>query len=323
MGKGEQQPRLGDVAVVIPTIGRPTLTGSVAAVLGDVGVGEVVVVADGEVEAVRALLSVFADDPRLRIVAGPGRGPAWARQRGTEVSTAPIVLFLDDDVFPSPGLASAHARRHGDREDLVVVGYMPVGEPYLTAATARVYANDYLLACRQLDEDPGRILTDLWAGNVSLPRAAIENVPLVVADSPYLRREDQEFGLRCARAGLTGVFDRSLTAEHQFERSLRQFLISAREQALEFAQIREQYPELADDDAGARQADRLLASLRKVASVPPIGYALRGAAHAGVFVAGRVGADRFEEHGVALLRMLVQHDAAERGRATDSGSRSL
>ncbi|MEP6623491.1 MAG: glycosyltransferase family 2 protein [Acidimicrobiia bacterium] len=322
MSNGELQPRRG-VAVVIPTIGRPTLVGSVAAVLGDVGVDEVVVVADGEGDEVRAGLSEFADEPRLRIVAGAGRGAAWARQRGAEVTTAPIVLFLDDDVFPSPGLASAHARRHGDREDLVVVGYMPVGEPYLTAATARVYANDYLMACRHLDEDPGRILTDLWAGNLSLSRTTIEKVPLVVADSPYLRREDQEFGLRCARAGLTGVFDRSLTAEHQFNRSLRQFLTSAREQALEIAQMREQYPEVPDHDAGATQVDGLLGLLRKAASVPPFGYALRGAAHAGVIGAGRIGAVRFEAHGVALLRMLVQHDAAARGRATGSGSRSL
>ncbi len=300
--------------MIIPTVGRPTLARAVASVLDDVGVEEVVVVADGRPEVVHAELSEFADNPRVRIIPGDGQGPAWARQRGAEQSTAPILLFLDDDVFPSPGLASAHARRHRERDDLIVIGYMPVGEAYLTAATARVYANDYLLACRQLEEEPDRILNDLWAGNISMSRASVEKVPLVAADAPYLRREDQEFGLRCARAGLTGVFDRSLTAEHQFERSLRQFLTTASEQAVEIARMRAHYPELGDRDAGARPVQGLVSWTRKAAGARPIGSALRGVTRAGVFVAGRLGANRLEDHGVALLRMLVQRDALDRAR---------
>ncbi len=295
--------------MVIPTIGRPTLPATVASVLEDGGVEEVVIVADARAEVVHAQLSEFADDPRVRIVPGDGWGAARARQRGTQVSTAPIVLFLDDDVFPSPGLASAHARRHRDQEGLVVIGYMPVGEAYLRAATARVYADDYLFTCEQLEEEPDRILNDLWAGNVSMSRASIERVPPVAATSPYQRREDQEFGLRCARAGLTGVFDRSLIAEHQFERSLRQFLATASEQAVEIAQMRAQYPELGDQEAGTRPEHRLVVWARQAAGIRLFGLALRGVAYAGVFLAARLGARRLEDHGVVLLRTLVQRQA--------------
>ncbi len=295
--------------MVIPTIGRPTLPATVASVLEDVAVEEVVIVADARADVVHAQLSEFADDPRVRIVPGDGWGAAQARQRGTQVSTAPIVLFLDDDVFPSPGLASAHARRHRDQEDLVVIGYMPVGESYLRAATARVYADDYLFACKQLEDEPDRILNDLWAGNVSMSRASIGRIPPLVAVSQYQRREDQEFGLRCARAGLTGVFDRSLIAEHQFERSLRQFLTAASEQAVEIEQMRAQYPELGAREAGARPEHRLVVWARQAAGIRPFGFALRGVGYAGVFLAARLGARRLENHGVVLLRTLVQREA--------------
>src|SRR2546423_1726280 len=85
---------------------------------------------------------------------------------------------------------------------------------------------------------------------ISQPRARAERVPLGSADSDYWCREAQAVGLRCARAGLTGVFDRSLRAEHRFERSLPSFLALARVQALELEAMRRQYPELTDD-AGA------------------------------------------------------------------------
>lgn len=278
--------------------------------LHDAEVAEIVVVADGNPDAVRTLLHEFVGDRRVEIVTGPGRGAAWARQRGAEVSTSPVMLFLDDDVLPSPGLAAAHARWHRGRTDLVVMGFMPVGHDFLTSATARIYAHDYLAACRALDDDPERVLTDLWAGNMSISRAVIERVPLVDPESPCRRREDQDFGLRCLRAGLVGVFDRTLTAEHQFERSLDQFLATAHEQAQELAWLRAQYPELGDHDAGAQPVPNLVAKLRVLARVPGCGRAVRGTARVGVTVAGRVGADRWEDHGVALLRTLAQDRSA-------------
>src|SRR5690349_22590049 len=207
------------VAVVIPTVGRPTVSEIVTRVLADDVVTEVVVVADRNVGSVRTALAAV-DDGRLTVVEGPGRGASWARQRGVESSSAPVVLFLDDDVVPMVGLASGHADHH-DVPDRVVVGFMPVSDEYRRrSATARVYGNDYLASCAEIERDPTRILSDLWAGNVSLRRESAERVPLASADADVRYREDQAFGLRCARAGLTGVFDRSLRAEHRFERPL-------------------------------------------------------------------------------------------------------
>jgi glycosyltransferase involved in cell wall biosynthesis len=298
--------------VIIPTVGRHTLAESVTRVLDDDGVTEVVVVADRDGEHVRAALRALGDDARLTIVDGPGRGASWARQRGVEATTAPVLLFLDDDVLPMVGLASAHARHHGV-PDRIVVGFMPVSDDCRrTSATARVYGNDYLAACAEIERDPARILGDLWAGNVSLSRASAERVPLASADPDIRHREDQAFGLRCARAGLTGIFDRSLRAEHQFERSLPAFLTAAREQVAELEQLRDLFPELADHDAGASPATRASAWLLRAATLRPLDVAIRGAVRTGSRVAGVVGAAHLEDQGVALLRALVQQDEGGR-----------
>jgi len=316
MGEGRAARHERDVAVVIPTVGRPTLARAVVALLADDAVAEVVVVADRDHAAVRSSLAGLTGDARVRIVEGPGRGAGWARQRGVESSSAPILLFLDDDVLPTVGLASAHARHHLE-PDRVVVGYMPVGDAYRRrSATARVYGNDYLAACDELERDPTRVLTDLWAGNVSMTRASAERVPLAAADADFRRREDQVFGLRCARAGLTGVFDRTLGAEHQFERSVAAFLTAARDQALEFDAMRARFPELAADDAGAVAPTGVAARLIGATARPRWGSVLRGAVRASTGVAHVVHAWRVEEQGVALLRALVQEQArAEVARA--------
>jgi hypothetical protein len=305
-----------DVAVIIPTVGRHTLSESVALVLADDVVTEVMVVADRDGEVVRAALASFSDDARLTIVDGAGRGASWARQRGAEETTAPVLLFLDDDVLPMNGLATAHARYH-DVDDLVVVGFMPVSDECRRgSATARVYGNDYLAACAEIERDPARILGDLWAGNVSLSRASVERVPLASADAEVWHREDQAFGLRCARAGLTAVFDRSLRAEHQFERSLPAFLAAAQEQASELEQLRALFPELADHDAGASRGRGVSAWLLRAATRRPLDVAIRGAARVGSRLAGAVGAAHLEDQGVALLRDLVQQDARGRRNRT-------
>ncbi|MGW0803838.1 glycosyltransferase family 2 protein [Nonomuraea sp. NPDC002799] len=116
------------ITVVIPTIGRRTLAGTLAAVGAGV---PVIVVDDRKVGApTRAdgsgtgmpfvgggartkehdvRLPVFSDDVpgHVRIVPSGGRGPAAARNAGWRAADTPWVVFLDDDVIPSRGWAEA------------------------------------------------------------------------------------------------------------------------------------------------------------------------------------------------------------------------
>lgn len=65
------------------------------------------------------------------------------------------------------------------------------------------------------------------------------------ANAPRLGyHSDQVFGLRCLRAGLTGVFDRSLVSEHRHERDLDTFLRQARTSGSARRTVEELFPDL-------------------------------------------------------------------------------
>lgn len=90
-----------DYAVVVPTIGRVSL----APLLRALGSGpgplprEVILVND---RPPRPLDLPPESRLRLSVIAGAGRGPAAARNRGWRATGAEWVAFLDDDVLPDP-----------------------------------------------------------------------------------------------------------------------------------------------------------------------------------------------------------------------------
>ena len=180
--------------VVIPTAGRASLAAlldSLAAADGPPP-SEVLIVDDrGDAESPLPLGrqdSLLAS--RTRIVRGPSRGPAAARNAGWRAGAAEWVAFLDDDVICAPGWLRALA---GDLD-----------VPSSVAATqGRI----------TVPRPPGRRPTD-WERNV----AGLEHARWATADMAYRRsvlvavggfderfprayREDADLGLRVTRAG--------------------------------------------------------------------------------------------------------------------------
>jgi histidinol-phosphate phosphatase family protein len=93
--------------VVIPTTGRPSL-GALLRTLaaGDGLPPERVLLVDDRRDRSRPLVAARDAGPladRVYVLAGPARGPAAARNRGWRAARAPWVVFLDDDVVPTPG----------------------------------------------------------------------------------------------------------------------------------------------------------------------------------------------------------------------------
>jgi glycosyltransferase involved in cell wall biosynthesis len=215
------------ISVVVPTYQRgERLPPLVDAILSDESVSEAVIVVDGSTDgSIEYLRERAGEDDRLVPVLTKNGGDAAARKTGVERATGDVVLMLDDDVIPEPGLAAGHARHHARRDGLVVVGYMPVAENG-AGFTANLYAHDYERACQEYERDQDSVLKGLWAGNVSMRRQDCLRVGL---SSPSFRgyHADRDFGLRCLEAGLTGVFDRGLRAEHHYERKVEAFLRDA------------------------------------------------------------------------------------------------
>ncbi|WP_217644269.1 glycosyltransferase [Cellulomonas marina] len=215
------------MSVVVPTYQRRDLLPRVLRpLLADPALHELVVVVDGSTDGTAELLArARAADPRVRPVLQPNRGLAAARQRGAEEATGDLLLLLDDDVLPGPGLPGAHAAAHARADDpcLVLVGHMPNDPrrvPRERRAVAEMYARAYAAASAGWEAGDD-VLLHFWAGHFSLRRDAALRIGLATpGDEVYRRQEDRDFGMRALAAGYRGVFDRGLHAEHLFERGM-------------------------------------------------------------------------------------------------------
>ncbi|HEU5152552.1 MAG TPA: HAD-IIIA family hydrolase [Iamia sp.] len=100
----------GRVALVVPTVGRPSLAALVGRLAGDRALaGAVVVVVDDRPLGGPALALGPTGRLDVRLRRSGGRGPAAARNTGWLAVDAPWIAFLDDDVLPTPGWGTALA----------------------------------------------------------------------------------------------------------------------------------------------------------------------------------------------------------------------
>jgi glycosyltransferase involved in cell wall biosynthesis len=208
-------------SVVIITAGRlPLLRRVVHAVSDDHATAEVVVVDDGSRDGTAAWLRTAP----VRAVRLEGAGPGAARQAGVEAASGDVVVLLDDDVVPRPGLVSGHAAALAAERGCIMLGYMPICLPARrTTGDVAVfaYARDYERRCARYERGDVPTLHNLWGGNVALWRETALQIGMI--SPPFDRRqtfyEDRDFGLRALRAGLHGRFDRSLVADHMHRRT--------------------------------------------------------------------------------------------------------
>jgi GT2 family glycosyltransferase len=304
------------VSVVVTTYRRPSrLTDVLAPLLADGAALEVVVVVDGgDRELLRTLEGL--GDPRLRAVDPGGRvGQARARSAGVHASRGEVVLSLDDDVVPTPGLVTGHQRHHHEIPHALVLGYMPVPlqRPQRRGQFATYeYARAYEAQCLRYDEDPGRTLTEMWAGNFSLRRS--DYLEAVTGyDFPVAYHDDRDLGLRLHTLGLVGVFDRELKAEHRHERSFDEYLRDAAAMGAAERKLMELHPDaipprapdevIAGFSLPSRQVIRF-SDRRRFRALSLL--ALRAAVHA----TGAVRAFDLESRLASLARYIVKRQAA-------------
>jgi hypothetical protein len=221
------------ISVVVPTHNRrdglPRLLDALASSDAD----EIVVVVNASQDGSLELLQErAASDPTLKPLYFEQPGAARARQFGVEQASSDVVLLLDDDVIPEPGLAAGHRRHHEARKGLFVLGYMPVALPRRRQRNQYplyLYSLTYEQVCSGWEADPGSILKAVWGGNLSLRRDDCLAVGIVPEKMPpnYSYHEDLDFGLRCRAYGLEGAFDRNLLATHQYERTPEAYFATA------------------------------------------------------------------------------------------------
>jgi GT2 family glycosyltransferase len=187
---------------------------------------EVVVVLDGCTDETESALATYKPPFELRWHQQENSGLAAARNRGAQHARHEVLLFVDDDVLPDPGLVAAHLQAHEQHAGVIVQGYMPIPEGWSQDGATLLYARRYEEAMSLLREGvPGQ--WHLWSGNISIRRQTFERVGGF--DPALFRRyggEDTDFSLRAAALRVDLLFDRRASAEHRQRVSSRRSLAS-------------------------------------------------------------------------------------------------
>ena len=216
------------VSVIIPTHNRIDRLKRVLAALEcqnyALGDFEVIVVSDGSSDGTDEYLRTITTPLRLHAMMQSNQGVAVARNSGMRRATGEIVLFIDDDVVPTPQLIVEHMRIHSAHaDDAIVLGPMltPEGFPMsrwvrweqamLTKQYDAMRDGKYAPSARQF-----------YTGNTSLARTHL--LASGGFDENFRRAEDVELAYRLADRGLQFVFNPAAIGYHYAERSFRSWM---------------------------------------------------------------------------------------------------
>ncbi|WP_129633678.1 exopolysaccharide biosynthesis glycosyltransferase EpsD [Candidatus Oscillochloris fontis] len=215
------------LSIVIPTYNRlPRLKQVIAALEGqtypmtDV---EVIVVSDGSTDGTHEYLRDLTTRLNLCFVPQANAGPAAARNNGIRNAHGEIIIFVDDDVVPSPDLVAEHMRLHAGHTNRVVLGTM-LNPPDFTFSPWVAWEQAMLM--KQYDAmhrgDWPATARQFYTGNTSLPRQLL--LTSGGFDERFRRAEDIELAYRLERQGVEFIFCMQAVGYHYAERSFSSWI---------------------------------------------------------------------------------------------------
>ena len=183
---------------------------------------EAIVVADGStdgtLDAVRSHPAPFA----LRAIDLPRSGRARARNAGIHAATGDVVLFLDDDMEPAPGLIAEHLARHDAPDVLGVVGAVPLVVPPDAPPIVRYRAAAFARKLDRLATRSDRLaFGDVYTGNLSVRRDRLLDAGSFDEAFDAYGHEDYELALRLGRDGGRFVYSAEALANQYYDKTLR------------------------------------------------------------------------------------------------------
>jgi HAD superfamily hydrolase (TIGR01662 family) len=182
---------LGDVTVVVPTIGRPSLFALLEALAAGSGPRPAGIVVVDDRRAGEPLRLERPGLPPVRVVRTGGGGPARARNLGWRTAGTPWIAFLDDDVVPDADWFERLARDLAD---------LPAG---VAGSQGRVRVP--LPADRRptdWERSTAGLATSSWiTADLAYRRAALAAVGGFDERFPRAFREDSDLALRVLATG--------------------------------------------------------------------------------------------------------------------------
>ncbi|MBX3001863.1 MAG: glycosyltransferase [Caldilineaceae bacterium] len=242
------------VSIVIPTHNRRQLLRQLLDGLGaqsyPLAQIEVLVVADNCTDGTATMVQSYAAPFSLRLIQHAERCAAVTRNLGATRATGDLLLFLDDDIEPTPELVQAHVRRYKRGSRRVVIGYLPPMVTKLDFFQSELRL--WWISTFWPMSTPGHrfVYTDLLSGNFSLERDFFQEVGGF--DDSLLCREDYELGMRLIQAGAEFRFAPDALGYHHEKTDLRRALRRKYDEGLADIVIGRRYPELRSTFLAAR-----------------------------------------------------------------------
>lgn len=218
------------MSVVMPTYNRidrlKTALEALARQTVDPNSFEMIVVSDGSTDGTDEYLASGLTPLPVIGLSQPNAGPAAARNHGVSVASAPLIVFVDDDIIATPTLLERHLLAHADSDHRAVIGPMVNAPDFPYTPWVRweqAMLEKQYAAMRNGTMTPS--FHQFYTGNASVPRVKFDQAG---GFNPKLRRaEDSEFAFRLSELGVEFVFDEVAAGFHYAERSFRSWLSGA------------------------------------------------------------------------------------------------
>lgn len=176
---------------------------------------EVIVVDDCSDTPISSEVSVDSYSFELRLLRNEtAMGACVARNRGIRAAKHPILLLMDDDVWPDREMVYYHKYYHVKHDD---PGYTVIGRvifdpmlPYTPLLRFLEASGPHSVMASQKEGQPCAVVT----ANISLKHRFLKDKRLFDESFPFNRNEDTEFGQRLMLSGLRSYFHCAPCATH-------------------------------------------------------------------------------------------------------------
>ena len=218
------------LSVVIPTFKRPdALPRTLAALARQTAPQsdfEVLVVQDPGDPDEAAVARAVADAGcvRARHLIAPRRGASTARNAGWRAASAPLVLFIGDDILAERGLVAAHLEWHERRggPDTGVLGHVRWAAELRVTPFMRWLEHGFQFNYPAIEGDEASWF-DLYTSNVSLPRALLAEVDGFDEERFPFDYEDLDLGYRLDTRGFRLLYNRDAVGHHLHPTTLERY----------------------------------------------------------------------------------------------------
>jgi len=214
LADGDSRPALDTITVIIPTIGRPLLRGTLASIANGTHWPAKLVVSQQRSDPSPAIWVRELQQRGLNAVHVHNEdqiGASANRNRGLEITTTPYACCTDDDCIVDPEWLDRMNTLLTEHDGKLITGAVHPEEGQDVPATI-TKEEPFEVTGPVMGNDP------LFAGNMGLPMTAVESVGYF-DERPIVRyAEDGDYSHRLLRAGFSIRYEPSVMVTHAYWR---------------------------------------------------------------------------------------------------------